>query len=98
MESAGARVVPIDYTLSVEELKKRLREVNGLYIPGDSKTLVKHGNFDFTKAVETVLLWAQLHNEESNSHFPIMGVGYGFLSMIRSQMSYPQKYLNPAVA
>lgn len=27
-----------------------------------------------------------------------MGVGYGFLSMIRSQMSYPQKYLNQAVA
>jgi len=36
LESAGARVVPIDYTLTVEELRKKLREINGLYIPGDS--------------------------------------------------------------
>ena len=75
-----------------------MKEINGLYIPGDSKTLVQHVNLDFTNAVETVLLWAQLHNEQSNSHFPIMGVGYGFLSMIRSQMVYPKKYLNPTVA
>jgi hypothetical protein len=84
LESAGARVVPIDYTLTAEELKKRLKEVNGLYIPGDSETLVHHGNLEFTNSVKTILLWAQTHNEENNSHFPILGVSYGFLSMIRS--------------
>ena len=87
-------MVPIDYTLTVEELKKKLRDVNGLYIPGDSQTLVNHGNLAFTNAVKQVLLWAQLHNEQNNSHFPIMGVGYGYLSMIRSQMKYPHKHLN----
>ena len=98
LESAGARVVPIDYSLSAEDFKKRLREINGLYIPGDSSTLVHHGNLGYTNAVKLALLWAQTHNEENNSHFPIMGVGYGFLSMIRSQMRYPDKYLNSAVA
>jgi hypothetical protein len=98
LESAGARVVPIDYKLPTEELKARLREINGLYIPGDSQTLVHHGNLHFTNAVKTVLLWAQTHNEQNNSHFPIMGVGYGFLAMMRSQMKYPEKYLNSAVA
>ena len=54
-----------------------------------------HGNLAFTKAVGAILSWAQIHNEESNKHFPIMGVGYGFLSMIRSQMWYAEKYLLP---
>jgi hypothetical protein len=84
LESAGARVVAVDYTLPVEELKMVLKQINGLYIPGDSKSLVQHGNFQFTNAVSTVLLWAQTHNEEDNSHFPIMGVGYGFMALIRS--------------
>ena len=89
MESAGARVIAIDYTLPSEELKIWLRQINGLYIPGDSDSLIIHGNVAFTKAVNSVLLWAQTVNEENNSHFPIMGVGYGYLALIRSQMNYP---------
>lgn len=83
----------MDYTLTNEELKKVLRQINGLYIPGDSQHLVKGGNYHFVKTVKDILMWAQDHNEQDTQHFPIMGVGYGFLAMLRSQMDYPKKYL-----
>ena len=68
--------------------------MNGLYIPGNSKTLVAHGDFPFTKTVQKILRWAQNHNEQHDQHFPIMGVGYGMLSMIKSQM-YEDVQLEP---
>ena len=55
-----------------------------MYIPGNSKTLVSHGDYPYTKAVQRILDWAQTHNEVEDQHFPIMGVGYGMLSMIKS--------------
>jgi len=36
LESAGARVVPIDYTKSEDHIRNQLESINGLYIPGDS--------------------------------------------------------------
>jgi hypothetical protein len=36
--------------------------------------------------VRRILEWAQTHNEEQDKHFPVMGVGYGCLAMMRSQM------------
>jgi hypothetical protein len=58
LESAGARVVAIDYTMPAEELKSWLKQINGLYIPGDSASLVMHGNLAYTEAVRTALQWA----------------------------------------
>lgn len=60
--------------------------MNGLYIPGDFKDLVGHGAFEYTRAVRRALLWAQQHQEKESKHFPILGVGYGMMSMIKSQM------------
>jgi hypothetical protein len=60
--------------------------LNGVYIPGDSKSLVNVDNFQFTQSVRSVLRWAQKHNEKEAQHFPILGVGYGALSMLKSQM------------
>ena len=37
LQAAGARVVPIDYTLNEKALKKELSSINGVYIPGDTK-------------------------------------------------------------
>jgi hypothetical protein len=37
LQAGGARVVPIDYRLSDKELKDLLTNLNGLYIPGDTK-------------------------------------------------------------
>jgi hypothetical protein len=84
LESAGARVVKVDYTDNMELMKKQLSVLNGLYIPGDSPSLVEKKNIEYTQKVRDILLWAQNHNEEETMHFPIMGVGYGYLSMIRS--------------
>jgi len=37
LQAGGARVVPIDYRLSDKELMDLLTNLNGLYIPGDTK-------------------------------------------------------------
>jgi hypothetical protein len=35
--AGGARVVPVDYRLEDKELVNLLEQLNGLYIPGDTK-------------------------------------------------------------
>ena len=37
LQAAGARVVHLDYRMSLTELKKELSQLNGIYIPGDTK-------------------------------------------------------------
>ena len=86
LESAGARVIPIDFNMKEDEMNRLLGQINGLYIPGDSESLVTDGNWGFTKAVRRILRWAQKHNEKESHHFPVLGVGYGALAMLRSQM------------
>ena len=79
--------MPINFDDIYEKLKDQLERINGLYIPGDSADLVTSGgNLAYTKKVQKILSWAQVHNNKSNKHFPIFGVGYGFLAMIKSQM------------
>ena len=39
-------------------------------------------------AVRAILQWSQKHNEEEGKHFPIMGIGYGMLAMLKSQMKH----------
>ena len=36
--------------------------------------------------VRQILSDAQIMNEKSNKHFPILGVGYGMFSMIKTQI------------
>lgn len=85
LESGGARVVPIDYTQEIDLIKSELESINGLYIPGDCSSLITYGErLEYTKKVQKILLWAQNHNNEANQHFPIMGVGYGFMTLIKS--------------
>lgn len=35
--------------------------------------------------MQRILGWAQSHNEKTEKHFPILGVGYGMQAMIKSQ-------------
>jgi hypothetical protein len=35
LEAAGARVVPLNYRLRNMQLTKQLKQLNGVYIPGD---------------------------------------------------------------
>jgi hypothetical protein len=80
-------VIPIDWTRPIDELKYMLENTNGLYVPGDSKSLVDGENKKYTENLRRILKWAQAHNEQEFKHFPVLGVGYGFLSMMKSQMS-----------
>lgn len=59
LESAGARTIPVDFTLDISEMKPLLEQVNGLYIPGDSSRLITpHQEYDYTKRVQEILGWA----------------------------------------
>ena len=52
LESAGARVVPIDYTQEMDAITSELESINGLYIPGDCASLVTHGErLAYTKKI-----------------------------------------------
>lgn len=53
LQAAGARVVPIDYTLNQRSLKDALENINGLYIPGDSKESFE--NSQYLKTVSKAL-------------------------------------------
>lgn len=87
LEAAGARVVPIDYTRDIHQQHYILESINGLYIPGDSKALVQGEDGDYVNAIRKMLKWAQQHNEKESKHFPVLGVGYGFLSLMKSQLN-----------
>jgi gamma-glutamyl hydrolase len=84
LESSGARVVPVFYTDSEEVMQKQLNSINGLYIPGDSSSVMSNKTMAYVKKVRNIINWAQSHNEQEDMHFPILGVGYGYISMIRS--------------
>ena len=83
LQAAGARVVPIDFTKSEKQLKKELANINGLYIPGDTRESFEDDQY--LKAVESVLSWASEHNLEEDAHFPVVGVSWGMLAMLRTQ-------------
>ena len=84
LQAAGARVVPVDYRQIDDDLWDQLSELNGLYIPGDTKD-----TFDseqFTSTVRSALDWVQAHNMEEGNHFPVVGNSYGMLAMLKSQL------------
>ena len=86
LQAAGARVIPVDYRMDIVSLEKLLGQLNGFYIPGDTK--LSFEDPDFTNTVNTVMKWAGDHNDakEQNMHFPVVGVSYGYMSMIQSQV------------
>lgn len=84
LQAGGARVVPVDYMKSDEELFELFASLNGLYIPGDTKD--SFDNSQFIYAVKLALDWAQNHNMQEGNHFPIVGNSYGMLSMLKSQL------------
>ena len=38
-------------------------------------------------SIRKMLQWAQRHNEKESQHFPVLGVGYGNLALIKSQLN-----------
>ena len=70
------------------ELTNLLGQLNGVYIPGDTKTT--YNSLEFQIAVLNVLSWAQKHNsdERDEGHFPVVAMGYGLAAMLESQLDY----------
>ena len=64
------------------ELVKELSNINGVYIPGDTKESFEDESF--MKAVSNILIWASSHNLGESQHFPVVGVSWGMLSLLKS--------------
>lgn len=66
-----------------------LEQINGVYIPGDTKMSYLNSEYQFT--ILNVLSWAQRHNSVDDGHFPVAAMGYGFAAMIESQLETTNK-------
>jgi hypothetical protein len=59
-----------------------LEQLNGIYIPGDTKK-----NFEdeqFLSQLAHILSWMQSHNLEEGQHFPLIANSYGFMGLMQS--------------
>lgn len=70
--------------LEKKELEAELANLNGVYIPGDTKGTFM--DMDYVFAVGSIMSWAQEHQNDLSKHFPVVGVSYGYLAMLRSQL------------
>jgi gamma-glutamyl hydrolase len=75
VESAGARVVPIHYNRSKENLRKQLRGVNGLFFPGGDQ-LMKPGSPFFDASA--VLYEFVIESNRRGIFYPLWGTCEGF--------------------
>ena len=80
VESAGARVVPIQWDLPLENLTSIMRKLNGFLLTGGSADHVKADNKTLTpfgKAVENVINNVIQFNKEG-TYYPLWGTCMGF--------------------
>eukprot|EP01031_Cornospumella_fuschlensis_P038047 gene38047-46228_t len=69
LESAGARVVPINYYASNSELDKIFQSINGVFFPGGSAGFPKSAQYIFDKVVAA---------NDAGDFFPLWGTCMGF--------------------
>lgn len=96
LENAGARVVPVNYRLSYYKLMDLLKQINGIYIPGDSDLILS--NVKYMSTLNTIYQWAQDQNVQSTNHFPVMAVSWGYIAMITPYLYEPDKYVENMTA
>lgn len=58
-----------------------MRNINGLYIPGDYVDVLQ--NEQYKKTIATIVQIAQDINEEEGNHFPLAAFEYGALSLLK---------------
>ena len=82
LEQGGARIVPISYRLTDNQLNRILSQVNGVYIPGDTPIILE--NERYLDKVRAILQWAQDRNQQQSpkDHFPLIAVNYGYLALM----------------
>jgi gamma-glutamyl hydrolase len=76
LESAGARVVPIDYYSSTEELDKLFSSVNGFFFPGGSSSFPSSAQYIYDKVVAA---------NAQGDFIPLWGVCMGFQWLLIAQ-------------
>lgn len=69
LESAGARVVPINYYSSKSDLDKVFSSINGLFFPGGGAVFPQSAQYMFDKAVAA---------NDAGDFFPVWGTCMGF--------------------
>lgn len=73
LEQSGVIVVPISYLDSEEEILSKLKEVNGVYICGDSHTAI--ANDKFQDSFASVLKYVSDANKIEKDYFPMFLMG-----------------------
>ncbi|KAL9646878.1 hypothetical protein ABK040_013738 [Willaertia magna] len=82
LESAGARVVPIEYDLPESELRKIFESVNGVLFPGGGTALTENGKFTkYLHSQSLFVQWSKEAFERNNDYFPIWGTCLGMESL-----------------
>ena len=77
--------MPIDYRLDTARLQRELASISGVYIPGDTKQSFEDDQY--LTQVHHILEWASKHNRDEDKHFPVVGVSWGMLALLKSQTS-----------
>lgn len=86
LESAGARVVPINYYASKSKLDSIFNSVNGIFFPGGGAVFPESAQYMFDKAVAA---------NDAGDFFPVWGTCMGFQWLLISA-SRNQNILDPS--
>lgn len=89
VEQYGARIVPIPFHLTTEELEAKLDRVNGVIIPGGITPLINEQNetTDYTHHIQTVLKKSKALFEKG-IHLPVFGVCLGLQGIAVAEAPY----------
>ena len=66
-------MIPIDFQESNEEILKLLKEVNGVYIPGDIHRAITNKKYE--DAFNTILKFVVKSNKVDHEYFPMFMMG-----------------------
>lgn len=73
--------MPISYLDDESEILDFLKEVNGIYIPGDSHKAI--ANEKYQESFDTILDFVVRSNKEVKQYFPIFMMGKSHQSLVR---------------
>jgi len=73
LEQSGIVIVPIDFMDSNEDILTLLKEVNGVYVCGDSHRAIS--NDKYQDAFNTILKFVVKSNKKDHEYFPMFMMG-----------------------
>lgn len=73
LEQVGVRVVPLSYLDDKEAILDMLRQVNGVYLPGDSQVAITHPKYRQT--FQAIVDYVEETNQANEDYFPMFLMG-----------------------